>query len=110
MAGPVTMDTPLTARQRDVLRAIVRHFEDHGAPPSYRELMAALDIRSPNGLSGHINLLTRRGLLAGHSRGHGNRGKMSRGLRVPGLAVRVEIALGEAGRRLREALEGEGEP
>ena len=107
MASSVTADTPLTARQRDVLRVIVRHFEDNGVPPSYRELMAALCIRSPNGLWCHIDTLTRRGLLAGYSRGHGYRGKTTRSLRVPGLAVRVEYAPGEAGRRLREALEGE---
>lgn len=107
MASSVTADTPLTARQREVLRLIVRHFEDHGAPPSYRELMAALGIRSPNGLWGHISLLTRRGLLTGHSRGGGRGKTATRSLRVPGLAVRVEYAPGEAGRRLREALEGE---
>lgn len=35
----------LAPRQRDCLRAIERHIEEHGYPPSTREVLAAMGLR-----------------------------------------------------------------
>lgn len=110
MASSVTADTPLTARQREVLRLIYDHFEVTGLPPTYAWLTQALGVRSPYAVQQHIAALVRRGLVigyAGRRRGGGARTGAAHCLRLVGLAVRVEYAPGEAGRRLREALEGE---
>lgn len=107
-----TTDRPLTARQRDVLRAIFDHFDATGMPPTYAWLMRAVGVNSPNAVQQHVAALVRRGLVVGPTgrrRGGGARTGSPHCLRLPGLAVRVEYAPGEAGRRLREALDGEGE-
>jgi len=53
----------LTARQREVLDAIVSMTQDKGVPPTLRELGAALGIRSTNGVTDHLKALRRKGYL-----------------------------------------------
>ena len=63
---------PLTQRQQQVLDLISDHIERHGFPPSHRELMLSLGVRSPLGILKHIRALERKGHLVcqpGSSRG-----------------------------------------
>lgn len=60
-----------TRRQLDVLRAVVLKVQADGYPPSVRELMAELGIKSTNGIIDHLSSLTRKGCLVrstAHSR------------------------------------------
>lgn len=70
----------LTARQEEVLEAIANHYTQHRVWPSYREVAAALDISSPNGIRCDIFALKKKGLLewAPHS---------ARSLRIPTLLL-----------------------
>lgn len=63
---------PLTQRQQQVLELISEHIERHGFPPSHRELMLSLGVRSQLGILKHIRALERKGHLVcrqGSSRG-----------------------------------------
>jgi repressor LexA len=63
---------PLTARQQQVLELISEHIERHGFPPSHRELMLSLGVKSQLGILKHIRALERKGHLVcrqGSSRG-----------------------------------------
>ncbi len=53
----------LTARQLQVLNAIRGFIEDHGYPPSIRELGLIVGIKSTNGVSDHLKALERKGYL-----------------------------------------------
>ncbi len=55
--------TELTERQLEVLRFIARQIEDHGYPPTIREIGEALEIRSTNGVNDHLKALERKGYL-----------------------------------------------
>jgi len=62
----------LTQRQQQVLDLITAHIEHHGFPPSHRELMEGLGVKSPLGILKHIRALERKGHVvcqAGSSRG-----------------------------------------
>jgi repressor LexA len=52
---------PLTQRQQQVLELITEHIERHGFPPSHRELMISLGVKSPLGILKHIRALERKG-------------------------------------------------
>lgn len=63
---------PLTQRQQEVLDLISGHLERHGFPPSHRELMLALGVKSPLGILKHIRALEKKGHITcqpGSSRG-----------------------------------------
>lgn len=53
----------LTQRQRDVVNAFLSHTTEHGSPPAIRELMAALELSSPNGVCNHLEALEGHGWL-----------------------------------------------
>lgn len=53
----------LTDRQKQVLDAIIEHIKTEGRPPTFRELGKQVGIRSPNGVTLHINALRRKGYL-----------------------------------------------
>ncbi len=53
----------LTDRQLEVLRFIAVQIEEHGYPPTIREIGEALDIRSTNGVNDHLKALERKGFL-----------------------------------------------
>ena len=54
----------LTDRQWEVVNALVELTCRLGMPPTVRELAAALDISSPNGMMCHINALVDKGFLS----------------------------------------------
>tara|TARA_B100000029_G_scaffold103990_1_gene94499 strand:- start:2656 stop:3309 length:654 start_codon:yes stop_codon:yes gene_type:complete len=55
---------PLTGRQLQVLNAIKGYIDDHGYPPSIRELGQLVGIKSTNGVSDHLKALERKGYLS----------------------------------------------
>jgi repressor LexA len=62
----------LTIRQKQVLDLISGHIEHHGFPPSHRELMLALGVKSQLGILKHLRALEKKGHLVcqqGSSRG-----------------------------------------
>ena len=65
----------LTARQRNVLDYVIEYQDDHGFPPSMREIGEFFQIRSTNGVSDHLRALERKGWLM-------RNGQQSRGLSI----------------------------
>lgn len=53
----------LTDRQLLVLRVIADSVARDGRPPTFREIGAAIDVSSTNGISDHIKALRRKGFL-----------------------------------------------
>ncbi len=53
----------LTKRQRLVLEYIITHIDDHGYPPTIREIGDHMEIRSTNGVNDHLKALERKGYL-----------------------------------------------
>jgi SOS-response transcriptional repressor LexA len=63
---------PITNRQLEVLMTIINSTVNQGYPPSIRELMEALDVKSTNGIRQHLRALQKRGWIQinhGSSRG-----------------------------------------
>lgn len=61
MTRPVR--SALTRRREQVLAFIREHAARTGAPPTVREIAAALGIPSPNAVTGHLRALERAGLI-----------------------------------------------
>lgn len=53
----------LPKRQREVLAFIASFLEQQGYPPTIRDIGAALDIKSTNGVNDHLEALVRKGYL-----------------------------------------------
>ena len=53
----------LTKRQRMVHTFIIQHIEDHGYPPTIREIGDHMGIKSTNGVNDHLKALERKGYL-----------------------------------------------
>lgn len=53
----------LTERQNLVFQFILSHFEEHGTPPTIREIAAGMNFKSPNGVVGHLKAMERKGLI-----------------------------------------------
>lgn len=53
----------LTKRQRMVLGYIIDHIQEHGFPPTIREIGDHMDIKSTNGVNDHLKALERKGYL-----------------------------------------------
>lgn len=54
---------PPTGRQRDVLAYMLDFMYQHASPPSIREIGAALDIASVNGVRSHLERLAAKGYV-----------------------------------------------
>ena len=54
----------LTKRQQLVLQYIVHHIDEHGYPPTIREIGDHFEIKSTNGVNDHLKALERKGYLA----------------------------------------------
>lgn len=63
----------LTARQREVYDVILRSVEEHGVPPTVREIGEALGIASTNGVADHLRRLEVKGLVTRAKKGAGLR-------------------------------------
>lgn len=91
----------LTRRQQQVLDLISAHIEHHGFPPSHRELMESLGVKSPLGVVKHLRALEKKGHIvcrAGSSRGIALANRSPRPLMLP-IVGRVRAG------RLEEAVE-----
>lgn len=53
----------MTGQERVTLLAIERHFSEHGTSPSYRELQAAVGIKSVSHIARIIENLVRNGFI-----------------------------------------------
>lgn len=63
------MKANLTPRRAQLLAFIIKFLKKNGYPPSYREMMSALNFRSPNGVAQHLRILESEGYL---TRGQAN--------------------------------------
>lgn len=61
------MMRPLGARVIQVLRVIADYIEEHGLPPSFREVGEGAGLSSMSTVYHHITTLRERGLLVNHS-------------------------------------------
>jgi repressor LexA len=59
----VPADIPLTARQQEIWQFLVRYVDDHGYPPTVREIGEAVGLASPSTVHAHLANLERAGLL-----------------------------------------------
>jgi len=57
------MKATLTARQRQILDFILEQIDQHGFPPTIREIGGQFGICSPNGVRDHLLALQRKGYL-----------------------------------------------
>ena len=64
---------PLTKRQRQILDFISDYICEHGYAPTIREIGAEMNIKSTNGVSEHIETLTRKGYLIREEAEHGTK-------------------------------------
>lgn len=98
---PQTAQVPLTDRQREVLLAIYRHMEQHGVPPTWREMMEALGISALNGPKANLEPLIVKGyLLPIPKGGH------ARTIRLAGVTLRPVIDATPAGERFEKDVLG----
>jgi repressor LexA len=58
----------LTERQREIYNFIKEKIESRGYGPTVREIGAAFDIRSPNGVMCHLKALVKKGLISREGR------------------------------------------
>ncbi|MCW6003910.1 hypothetical protein K1W54_04840 [Micromonospora sp. CPCC 205371] len=65
----------LTGRQTAILRYIADHIADRGYPPTFREIVAAVGMRSTGSLRYQIRRLEDKGLIERPSR-HGQRASL----------------------------------
>lgn len=56
--------TTLTPRQRELFDFVHAYTCEHGYQPTFRELMDAMGMKSPNGVKCHLDALTKKGWLA----------------------------------------------
>ncbi len=54
----------LTARQQEIFDYLARHLEEHGYPPTLREICSEFGMRSTRAASDHLLALERKGFIA----------------------------------------------
>lgn len=98
----------LTARQQEIYDFILAFRREHGCSPSIPELQKAFEIRSPNGVAGHLNALIAKGVLRRSERGSRNIDPVSEPAEAPVHALPVfgSIAAGVPELVLLEGPEG----
>lgn len=55
--------TPITPRQKEILRLIINSIEMHGYPPTIVEMMNAGGYRSHRGITNHLDQLELKGFI-----------------------------------------------
>jgi repressor LexA len=61
--APVPSETPLTARQQEIWQFLVTYVDDHGYPPTVREIGEQVGLASPSTVHAHLANLERVGLI-----------------------------------------------
>lgn len=100
-ATVATTRRPLTDRQREILLFFHAFTAEHGRFPTFREAIRSLGIGNTNGLLCHLETLELKGYLLRANGSHDHRG-----WRLAGTRLVLEYTDDDAGRRLREAVEG----
>src|SRR5688572_12074051 len=59
----VPADIPLTARQQEIWQFLVTYVDDHGYPPTVREIGEEVGLASPSTVHAHLANLERVGLI-----------------------------------------------
>jgi repressor LexA len=59
----VPAETPLTARQQEIWQFLVAYVDDHGYPPTVREIGGEVGLASPSTVHAHLANLERVGLI-----------------------------------------------
>jgi repressor LexA len=59
----VSAETPLTARQQEIWQFLVTYVDDHGYPPTVREIGEEVGLASPSTVHAHLANLERVGLI-----------------------------------------------
>ncbi len=54
------LQPPLTKRQQKAYDFVKKHIEDQGWPPTVREIMKHMHIKSPNGVMCHLKALAKK--------------------------------------------------
>jgi len=62
-AKPVPAEIPLTARQQEIWQFLVTYVDDHGYPPTVREIGEEVGLASPSTVHAHLANLERVGLI-----------------------------------------------
>lgn len=57
------MELELTARQEEIYSMILDFIEEHGYPPTVREIQAVFRLASPNGVVCHLEALAKKGWI-----------------------------------------------
>jgi repressor LexA len=83
------IDAPPTLRQREVLQAIADFQELHRYAPTVRDLCRLLEIVSTKGVSDHLDLLERRGLITREKHVARSLRLTLKGLREMGLVIEL---------------------
>jgi repressor LexA len=60
---PADTNTPLTARQQEIWQFLVAYVDDHGYPPTVREIGEEVGLASPSTVHAHLANLERVGLI-----------------------------------------------
>ncbi len=68
-SSPQPSRRPITARQGQILAVIRRWIDEHGYPPTVREIGAAVGLGSPSSVAHHLAVMQRHGLLRRDARG-----------------------------------------
>lgn len=89
----------LTEKQAAVFRFIAEFFGEHLRSPTIREIAAAFNIDSPNGIVCHLRPLEKKGVVR-LNEGKGTRG-LSRCIEIVGIEWAVRTAVQQ---RLREVI------
>src|SRR3954453_21938825 len=55
---------PLTRKQQEIYDFISRKIDTRGFPPTIRDIGAAFDIKSPNGVMCHLKALEKKGFIS----------------------------------------------
>jgi repressor LexA len=76
----------LTSRQREIYDFILEFRRENGCSPSIPEIQRRFDIRSPNGVAGHLHALEAKGMIRRAERG-------SRQIDVPGELPAMQAGL-----------------
>lgn len=54
---------PLSEKQRQIMDCIAKSIDEHGYPPSVREICSAVRLKSPSTVQRHLNILESRGFI-----------------------------------------------
>ncbi len=86
----------LTARQQQIFDLVRQSIEETGAPPTRAEIAAELGFKSANAAEEHLQALARKGVIE-------LVGGTSRGIRLPGAALKALNRAREARESLRDS-------